>query len=373
MNFGFTQEQELLRAEVRKFLDQNATLEDVRSWGETEAGYSPELWRHMAELGWVGLTLPEAYGGAGLDLVTLVVLLEEAGRTLLPSPLISTLMASRAILLAGDDAQKTRWLPELAQGKKIGTLAYVEDNDGPGPEGVRLAGKADGDGFRLSGIKRHVPDAVSADLFVVAFRGEGDEISLAVIGRDQDGVGVDSHPAMDASKPTGSLSLSDVVVEPGAVLASASSTASVFAHLLDVGATAVTAEAVGVAEGAHATTTQFAKQRVQFDQVIGTYQGVKHPLAEMFVDIESFKSLVYYAAWALDEGSEGASSAASRAKAYASEVLPRLGIDCVQLHGGVGYTWEYDIQLYLKRSKWFRPAFGDADYHYERIAMLGGL
>lgn len=371
MNFGFTEEQELLRAEVRKFLDKNAPLEEVRKWVESPEGYSPGLWLQMAELGWVGLTVPEAHGGAELDLVTLVVLLEETGRTLCPSPLISNALAAKAIELAGTEDQKARWLPELARGSKIGTLAALEANEPLGPEGIRMQGAVEGDSVRLRGAKCHVQDAGCADVFVVAFRSQGEDLSLALVERGQEGVSVTPHAAMDPSKSTGSVEFNDVTVGGEALLSSGST--EVFPHLLDLGAMMVTAETVGAAEGAHAITAQFAKEREQFDRVIGAYQGVKHPLAEMFVDIESFKSLVYYAAWALDEGTDDASMAASRAKAYASEVFPRIGIDCVQLHGGVGYTWEYDIQLYLKRSKWLRPTFGDADYHYERIAALGGL
>ena len=142
-------------------------------------------------------------------------------------------------------------------------------------------------------------------------------------------------------------------------------------RLLDRAVAAVVAESIGAAEGALQLTVDYAGDRQQFDSPIGRFQGVKHPLAEMFVDIESFKSLLYYAAWCLDEG-EDARRHVSLAKAYASEALPRIGVDGVQLHGGVGYTWEYDIQLYLKRSKWVRPAFGDADFHYDRVAQLGG-
>ncbi len=371
MNFGFTEEQDLLRAEVRKFLDKNAPLEEVRKWVETPEGYSPGLWLQMAELGWVGLTAPEAHGGAELDLVTLVVLLEETGRTLCPSPLISNALAAKAIELAGTEDQKTRWLPELARGSKIGTLAALEANEPLGPGGIRMAGVASGDSVCLNGSKCHVQDAGCADVFVVVFRLPEDGLGFALVERGQEGVSVASHSAMDPSKSTGTVAFNGVTVGADDILPSGSG--DVFAHLLDLGAMMVTAETVGAAEGAHAITSQFAKEREQFDRVIGAYQGVKHPLAEMFVDIESFKSLVYYAAWALDEGAEDASMAASRAKAYASDVFPRIGIDCVQLHGGVGYTWEYDIQLYLKRSKWLRPTFGDADYHYERIAALGGL
>ncbi len=178
---------------------------------------------------------------------------------------------------------------------------------------------------------------------------------------------------MDLTKRSGKLVLDGVRVADDALLGEIGQAAGTIRWLVDVGATLVAAEAVGSAEAALTTTTDFAKQREQFDSKIGRFQGVKHPLAEMYVDVESFKSLVYYAAWCLDEAADDASLAASRAKAYASEAFARMGIEAVQLHGGVGYTDEYDIQLYLKRSKWVRPAFGDSDYHYDRIAALGGL
>ena len=374
MNFGFTEEQDLLRSEVRKFLDQNATMESVRGWSEQGEGYSRNLWSQLAELGWVGLAIPEEHGGAGLDFVTLVVLLEEAGRSLFPSPLISTVLAAKAIEQAGDEEQHSRWLPGLANGSAIGTLAVLEQSDTFAPSGVTLEGKSDGDRIRLSGVKRYVSDAGSSDLFVVAFRSgvSAEDISLAVVERDQSGVSVQDQPGIDLTKRVGILELHDVVIEKSAVLGSVGGGWPALSWLLDVGAALVTAEMVGAAEGALRLVTEFAREREQFGSPIGRYQGVKHPLAEMYVDIESFKSLVYFAAWSLDENQSGAALAVSRAKAIASDAFARIGIDGVQLHGGVGYTWEYDIQLYLKRSKWARPAFGDADYHYERIADLGG-
>ena len=374
MNFGFTEEQDLLRSEVRKFLDQNATMESVRSWSEQAEGYSPKLWSQLAELGWVGLAIPEEHGGAGLDFVTLVVLLEEAGRGLFPSPLISTVLAAKAIEQAGDGKQHSRWLPRLANGSAIGTLAVLEQSDTLAPSGVAVEGKPDGDRIRISGVKRYVSDAASADLFVVAFRsgGSAEDISLAVVEKSQPGVSVQDQPGIDLTKRVGILELHDVAIEKSAVLGSVGGGWPSLSWLLDVGAALVTAEMVGAAEGALRLVTEFAREREQFGSPIGRYQGVKHPLAEMYVDIESFKSLVYFAAWSLDENQAGAALAVSRAKAIASDAFARIGIDGVQLHGGVGYTWEYDIQLYLKRSKWARPAFGDADYHYERIADLGG-
>ncbi len=375
MNFGFTEEQELLRVEVRKFLDQNASIEEVRKQVELPEGFSRDLWRRMAELGWVGLTVPESHGGAGLDFVTFLVLLEETGRTLFPSPLLSTVLAAKAIERAGTEAQAQRWLPGLADGSRIATLALVEESDLLEPEGVQLLGKRDGDATVLSGTKLFVPDAGRADFFVVAFRSGTDShgVSLAVIEKEAAGVEASDHPSMDLTKRMGQLSLDAVRVSDDHLLGEPGEAWPTLAWLIDAGAVLVTAEMVGAAEGALDITTRFAKERVQFEAPIGRFQGVKHPLAEMYVDVESFKSLVYYAAWALDEGSDDLSLAASRAKAYASEAFARIGLDCVQLHGGVGYTWEYDIQLYLKRSKWARPMFGDSDYHYDRIARIGGL
>ena len=290
MNFGFTEEQDLLRTEVRKLLDARCSLPEVRKLMESQAGYSAGLWSELAELGWLGLTIPEAHGGAGLGWVDFVVLLEETGRSLFPSPLVSTTLAAAAILDSGSEEQRARWLPGIADGSRIGTLVL---------DGARVPKSA----------------------------------LLGAPGR--------AWPAIE--------------------------------RLFDRGAIATTGEMIGAAEGALALTVQYAKDRIQFGNPIGKYQGVKHPLAEMYVDVESTKSLLYYAAWALDESPREVPRSASLAKAYASDAFARIGIDGVQLHGAVGYTAEYDIQLFLKRSKWARPTFGDSDFHYERVASLGGL
>jgi alkylation response protein AidB-like acyl-CoA dehydrogenase len=375
MNFGFTEEQELLRAEVRKFLDQNCPLEEVRKLSETDSGYSRDLWMRMAELGWVGLTVPEAHGGVGLGWEELVVVLEETGRTLFPSPLISTVLAANAIARCGDAAQQQRWLPGLAAGSSVATFAHLEAGDSQDPASIALRGRRDGDGVALEGEKLFVPDAGAADLFLVAFRsGEApDALSLGVVERGARGLSVERLPTMDETKRCGRLRLDGVRVPKDALLGAPGRALPAIARVLDEGAVAVTAEAIGAAEAVHQLTTGYARQRIQFDKPIGQFQGVKHPLAVAYVDIECWRSLCYYAAWALDTQPEEAPLAVSRAKAYASEAFPRIGIEAIGLHGGIGYTWEYDAQLYLKRAKWMRPAFGDADYHFERSAALGGL
>ncbi len=378
MNFGFSEEQELLRAEVRRFLDQNASLERVREITEAGGGTDPQLWKRMAELGWVGLTMPEQHGGAGLDLETLIVVLEETGRSLFPSPLVSTVLAAKAIERFGNAEQRARWLPGLADGSKIGSFAFLEHSDALTPQGVETLAKPDGDELIISGSKLFVTDAEAADLFVVAVRTGSDAaaISLVVIEGEASGLHAEDFDGMDLTKKIGRLDLEDVRVSSDCVLGNIDQAWPAARWLLNLGAALITAEAVGAAEAALEITTEFAKQRIQFGEPIGKFQGVKHPLAEIYVDVESFRSLVYYAIWALDQDADDtdeAELAVSRAKAYCAEAFPQAGIIGVQLHGGVGYTWEYDIQLYLKRSKWVRPMFGDADYHYQRIARLGDL
>ncbi len=384
MNFGFTEEQGFLRDAVRKFLDDRCPMAEVRRLMKTPNAHSPELWKAFAEQGSVGLLIPEAYGGAGLGWVDFVVVLEETGRTLMPSPLVSTALAALAIREAGSPAQKERWLPRFAEGSAIGTLAVLEASDLPGAEGVALVADSDGEVDVLHGEKCFVADAGCADVYVVAYRstersaepsgdragtGVGGALRLGLVARDAPGVRVALVPSLDETRRSGTLSLDGVRIGPDARLAAADPEATL-ALLLDAGSIAVTAEGLGAAEGALALTVQYAKDRVQFGSPIGRFQGVKHRLADMWVDTESIKSLLYYGAWAIDERRDAVPRYASLAKAYLADAFTRIGVDCVQLHGAVGYTIEYDIQLYLKRSKWARPMFGDGDHHRDRLARL---
>lgn len=364
MNFGFTEEQELLRDQVRRFMQDACPLTEVRKLMKSTAGTSPSLWRQAGELGWLGLIVPERFGGIGLKWVDLTVVLEETGRGLCPLPIISQTLAAAALLRCGSDAQKQKLLPALADGSRVGTLALYDEPNWVHPDSVKLT--LDGD--RLKGTKPFVADAGAADLFIVACR-TGNGFKLAIVDRNAPGVSVAVQPMMDETKRIGTLTL-DVALTDAQLMPL---TTDDLAYLSDCGAVAVTAESVGAAEAALAITTAYAKDRIQFGSPIGKYQGVKHRLAEMFVDIESFKSLSYYAAWTVDDAPAELPRAASLAKAYASDAFARIGIDGVQLHGAIGFTAEYDIQLFLKRSKWARPMFGDSDHHYERVAALGGL
>jgi alkylation response protein AidB-like acyl-CoA dehydrogenase len=330
----------------------------------------------MAGLGWLGLLVPEALGGAGLGWVDLTVVLEECGRTLFPSPLLASNLAVQALRENGSREQQERWLPNVVDGSRLFSVALLESSDALSPDGVQLRAERTAGRWTLHGEKLFVPDACSATDFVVSARcgEEPDAVALFVVDRDAPGLGVEAMPSLDATKRMGRLGLDGVEVPEASLLAAPQRPGwAAVARLLDHAAAAVTAEAIGAAEGVHALTVKYAQQRIQFGSPIGRYQGVKHPLAEMYVDIESFKSLLYYAAWCLDENPEEAPLYVSMAKAYASDAFARIGIDAVELHGAIGYTWEYDAQLYLKRAKWVKAAYGGSDHHYDRVAELGGL
>lgn len=362
MNFGFNEEQELLRDQVRRFMEKQCPMTKVREIMATESGFDQGIWDKMAELGWLALLIPEEYDGINLKWVDLTIVLEETGRGLSPLPLISQYLAATAILRCGNDEQK-QLLPKLAYGETIATLALFDEPNLVTSDAVTLI--LDGD--TLNGCKRFVNDAGAAGLFIVAVK-TGDGLGLALIEKDTAGVEVTLETMMDKTKRFGSINFKDVKVTDLMPLSEED-----FTYLADCGAVAVAAEMVGAAETTLQMTTAYAKERIQFGQLIGKYQGVKHRLADIYVDVESFKSLLYYAAWTVDDSPEELSRAVSLAKGYASDAFVNIGIDGVQLHGAIGYTEEYDIQLYLKRSKWARPMFGDSDYHYERVAALGGL
>ncbi|MFT4572697.1 MAG: alkylation response protein AidB-like acyl-CoA dehydrogenase [Candidatus Binatia bacterium] len=373
MNFGLTEDQEHLRHSTRMFLDEQCPLPEVRRLIEENVGYSPKTWKSLASLGWSGLITDDTYGGAGLGWIELIVLLEETGRSLFPSPLISTLLTSSFVNDIGSDQQKQAWLPRLADGTEIGTLALFDRPEDIGPHGILTRGEVTDNTVVIDGRKAHVLDAPDASVFVVAFKTDAGDLGVALVPRDAAGVEVIALEALDQSKRVGHVTFSNVEVPQANVLGDASQSWPAIARVMDQGAVAMTAEMLGAGEAALALTVQYAKDRTQFGSPIGRFQGVKHPLAEIHVELESTRSLLYYAAWALEESPKAVPAAASAAKAYATESFTRIGVDAIQLHGAVGYTEEYDIQLYLKRSKFARPAYGDEDFHLERVATLGGL
>jgi alkylation response protein AidB-like acyl-CoA dehydrogenase len=377
MNFGFSEEQDLLRSTARKFLENECPSEVVRKLMDTPEGMTPALWGKLAEQGWLGLITPEAYDGMGLGLVDLVVLMEEMGRAVVPGPYFSTvLLGGLGIREAGTEAQKKEWLPKIAAGEKRVTLAWMEPSAQLGPEGVTLAAAEKGGTFTLSGTKLFVPDAHTADAVVVAARtgkpgAEG--ISLFLVPKGAKGLAVTLLPTMDQTRKLCEVTLKDVAVGGDAVLGATGSGWKPLSRVLDRATVALCAEMCGGAQKVLDMTVEYAKIRQAFGRPIGSFQGVKHKAADMLVDVENSKSITYYAAWAMDEGVAEGPLAASMAKAYVSDAYRKVSAAGIQLHGGIGFTWEHDLHLYFKRAKGSEFTFGDATYHRERVAQLINL
>ena len=373
MNFGLSDEQELLQGEVRKFLDDRCPIDEVRRIAESENSHEPKLWRQLAELGWLGLIVPEQYGGAGLGWVELAVLLIETGRRLLPAPLVPSTLVVATLLDAGSEEQRERWLPGLLDGSLIGSVAFLEQTESWKPSGIELRGEPDGDGYILSGTKHFVSDPAIADLFVVPFRtGAGEtDIALGIVEAGAKGCSHKSFATMDRTRRMGDVAFDGVSIPGSQILAADGWPAT--ARLLDRGAVATAAEICGGAEELHRLSVEYAMERKQFGRPIAAFQGVKHPLAEMYLEVESSRSLVHYAAWVVDHRPEEVPRAASRAKAYASDKFIRVSTDAIQIHGAVGYTDDCPVHLYFKHAKWARPCYGDSNFHFDRIVGLRGL
>jgi alkylation response protein AidB-like acyl-CoA dehydrogenase len=378
MNFGFNEEQELLRNTARKFFENECPSDTVRKLMETPEGMSAELWKKLAEQGWLGLIFPEPYDGMALGLVDLVVLMEEMGRAVAPGPYFSTvLLGGLAILEAGSDAQKKEWLPRIAAGDKRVALAWMEPSAQLGPAGVTLTAAEKGGTYTLSGTKLFVHDAHTADALVVAARtrpGAGpDGVSLFLLPKGTKGLAVTLLPTMDQTRKLCEVACSDVTVGADALLGAAGAGWTPLSRVLDRATVALCAEMCGGAQKVLDMTVEYAKIRQAFGRPIGSYQGVKHRAADMLVDVENSKSITYYAAWALDENSPEAPLAVSMAKAYVSDAFRRVAAAGIQLHGGIGFTWEHDLHLYFKRAKGSEFTFGDATHHRERVAQLVNL
>lgn len=371
MEFGFTADQEQLRAQVRRFLDTECPLDRVRTVMASREPLDADLWKKTAELGWQALVIPEPWGGLGLAWEDLVVVAEETGRTLFPSPLLASSTAARAIAKLGTDEQKGRWLPGIASGETIATLAVLEESDDLGEAGVELKAEPSGDGATLAGKKMFVPWGQAASLLLVAAR-EAGGVSLFAVPADAPGVTVTPLRLIDQTVRAAEVTLDGVVVDASARLGAAGAAWTELSKVLDAGTVALAAEMVGAADAALRLATDYAKVRKQFGELIGKFQGVKHRLAEILVDVESARSLVYFASWAVDN-QDDARAHVSMAKAYASIALDRAGEDGIQIHGAVGFTWECNAHLYYKRGRYCRSLAGSPEYHHERLLASQGL
>lgn len=380
MEFGFTEEQEMIRSQAAEFLAHECPVALVRELMNSEHGYSDDLWEKVAAMGWLGLVFPEEYGGAGLTFVELTVLLEGMGRALAPGNFFSTvLLAGLTLLEAASEEQKRRWLTPLSEGKLRATLALTEPNGSWEAAGVTsvTAERSDGD-YVINGTKLFVPDAQMADLIICAVRTGSsplseNNITLFAVDRNSDGLNITRLKTMDQTRGSYEVTFERVRVSADRVLGSVGKAWPVIGRVIDKATIGLCAEMVGGAQRVLEMCIAYAKERVQFGRPIGSFQAIQHKCADMLLVIESARSAAYAAAWAASHDRDDTALLASIAKAYTSDASRFVAGEGIQIHGGMGFTWEHDVHLYFKRAKADEFNFGDANYHRGRVAQLLGF
>jgi alkylation response protein AidB-like acyl-CoA dehydrogenase len=369
--FGFTPEQEELRAMVREFLADRSPEAEVRRLMGTEDGFDPAVWKQMGDdLGILGLAIPEAYGGASAGFVEVGVVLEEAGRALLCAPYFSSVvLAASAILHSGDATAREDYLPALASGELRGTLALAEDSGRWDDPGISLTATLSSDGWMLDGHKSFVFDGHTAGLVLVVAR-TSNGISLFAVEAGAPGFTRSLLPTMDQTRKLARLEFSHV---PARLLGPEGGAWPAVSRVLDMAAVGLAAEQVGGAARVLAMAVEYAKVRHQFGRPIGSFQAIKHKCADMLIEVESAKSAAYYGLWAAAELNDELPAVASLAKAYCSDAFFHCTAENIQVHGGIGFTWEHPAHLYFKRAKSSQLLFGDPAYHRELFAQRAGI
>ena len=376
MDFAFSEQQDLLRASARQFLERECPPAMVRRWSDDVQGYSPDLWQKMAALGWMGLVLPATYGGSGLSFVDLTILMEEMGRALLPAPFFSSIaLGALTLLETGSDEQRQQMLPRLVRGETKVCVALLEADGRYDPRGISMRASIRGNRATLNGTKLFVVDAHVSDYIICVARTRGGRdpesgISLFVLDITSPGIACTPLMSIDQTRRLCEVSFTRVGVSLEAMLGGRDAAWPTLQRALDKATVALCAEMVGGAEKAMEMCVDYGKTRVQFGRPIGSFQAVKHKIADMKVWVENAKSVVHYAAWAVDRDAPEASRAASMAKAYCSEMYTQVTADGIQVHGGVGFTWDHHMHLYFKRAKSSEVLLGDSTWHRERTAAL---
>jgi alkylation response protein AidB-like acyl-CoA dehydrogenase len=379
MDFAFTEEQEELRATARDFLAAHSSSEQVRTAMQSELGYDPQVWKQIGtELGWPSVIIPEEFGGLGLGYVELIALLELMGSALLCAPFFSSVcLGANVLLVAGSEEQKKEYLPGIAEGQTRATLAFTEANGRWDASGIEASARREGRDYVLSGKKSFVLDGHCADLLVVAARREGTAgeagISLFALPAAVRGVERRALPTMDQTRRLAEIVLRDVRVPGSALMGQEGEGWGALRKTLALAAIALSAEQVGGAQRCLDMSVEYAKQRVQFGRPIGSFQAIKHQCADMLVQVESARSASYYAGCVAAEDGAELPLVASLAKAYCSDAYFDCAANSIQIHGGVGFTWEYDVHLYFKRAKSSESFLGDSAYHREQVARGIGL
>jgi alkylation response protein AidB-like acyl-CoA dehydrogenase len=382
MEFSFTEEQQMIRDTAAAFLAEVSDSAAVRRAMATEQGYDPELWRRICEeMYWQAMHVPERCGGLGLGYVELVATLEQMGRYLLCAPFFSTVcLGVNTLLVAGTDAQQDHWLAPICAGELTATLACNSGVSNWGPDAVTATWRREGEQFVLDGDFRYVVDGHTAGLLLVAAREEGSRgeqgIALFALPADTAGVNRQWLPTMDQTRKQAAVRLDGVRLELDAVLGEPGQGWPALARVLDLAAVAMAAEQVGGSQQLLDMTVAYTAERVQFNRTIASFQAVKHKAADMMLKTEVARSGAYYAACVAEEALSGGAmggelhEAASVAKSYCSDAYFAVAAEALQLHGGVGFTWEYDVHLYFKRAKAAEHLFGSAPAHRERLAAL---
>ena len=371
MNFGFSEEQEELRKAVRRFFEDKSPVSEVRRLMETTEGYDEAVWSQMAnQLGLQAMTIPEEHGGAGFGYVELVVVLEEMGRALVCAPYFSTVaLAANALMHSGDEAAKADYLPAIASGETIATLAITEPAGRWELDSIALEASGSGREYTLSGVKSFVIDGHTASLVLVAARSAA---GLSLFAVEGDAAGLTRTPlaTMDQTRKQAKLEFERV---PARLVGEEGGAAPLLSKTLDLAAVALAAEQVGGAQRVLEMSVEYAKSRIQFGRPIGSFQAIKHKCADMLLEVESAKSAAYYAGWAAAEDNDELPVTACLAKAYCSEAYFHAAAENIQIHGGIGFTWEHDAHLYFKRAKSSELILGDPAYHRELLAQRIGI
>jgi alkylation response protein AidB-like acyl-CoA dehydrogenase len=360
MNFDFSDDQKQLRDQARKFLAEKCSPKAVRVVLDGKAPYDKELWKGLAEMGFLGVAIPEEFGGAGAGHLELCVIAEDKGRANAPVPFSSTVyLAAEALLIAGSDAQKKKWLPKIASGEAIGTLALFEGTGNPSPKAIKLAAS----GGALNGVKKPVPDGAIADFAVVAARtgssGRESDISLFLVDMKDGGVEVKELTNLDPTRGQAEVTFKSCKADP---LGAAGEGWSILTQVLDRAAVLTAFEQVGGADRALEMGRDYALDRIAFGRPIGSFQAVKHMLADMYVSATLARSNCYYGAWALSTNAGELPEAAASARISATQAFQHCAKNNIQVHGGMGFTWEFDCHMYYRRANAVALGLGSLSY-----------
>jgi alkylation response protein AidB-like acyl-CoA dehydrogenase len=370
MDFGFSEDQEQLRTTVREYFAREFPVSFARTLMDDARAFPLEAWHGLAELGWIGLAVPESLGGSGLGLLDLSLVLESAGAVAFPGPFVSTVALALPLVLAtGDDVQRGSIIPEVVGGKRRIAAAVAERRGRWSADAIEATARREGGSFVLDGAKMFVPDAGDADTIVAALRLD-DGIGYFALPADLPGLRIEPMRTVDQTRRLFVVTLEGARVEAACLLGGRACDAALLDAVIDGAKVATAALMVGSADRALAMTVDYTGLREQFGRAIATFQVVQHRCADMKVAVEHARSLVYYAAWAADTDASDRRLAAAMAKAFASDACPNVAADAVQLHGGIGFTWEHDLHIFFKRLKADEQTYGDATANRELVARF---